>query len=168
MQVIILLLILSPIEPSVPIIVPQPCWNALKDIAMVMELSGPRCPWVNNFRSEIQWVRKNWRECHDCPSIKDCQKLPSKEDCQRHLAVVQEYQKYLEVNKILRLHWVERLIEPTERATWLANFWRIAMEAMDESQNWANRRRALDKMRTLMGKEAYEAAMWPVPKIIDP
>src|SRR5437773_598642 len=83
---LILLLVISPVEIPVPRKVPEPYWQALKETAWGLELTGPRCPWITDFRSEVRWVRLRWRESLAYPPLADCERLPAQDTIRQLLA----------------------------------------------------------------------------------
>src|SRR5262249_42870226 len=107
----ILLLIVCPFEVPVPRRVPEPCWQALKDTAWALELTGPHCRWITDFRWEVRWVRLRWRESLTYPALVDCERLPAQETIRQLLAFNAAYRQYTEVRRSLRRHEWDELTE---------------------------------------------------------
>jgi hypothetical protein len=148
-------LILCPFELPVPRRVPDPCWRALKETAWALELTGPRCPWITDFRSELRWVRLRWRESLTYPALADCERLPPHETIRQFLAINATYRQYAEIRRCLRRHEWDALTEAIQETDRLCYVWQTAREAMAEDQNWVCRRRALLRLRQLIGNDAY-------------
>lgn len=158
---LVLLLIVSPFEIPVPRRVPEPYWQALKETAWTLELSGPRCPWITDFRSEVRWVRLRWRESQAYPPLADCQRLPPHDTIRQLLAFNVAYRQYTEVRRCLRRHEWDVLTETLQETDRLHFIWQAAREAMAEDQNWVCRRRALHRLQLLIGTEAYSRGNLP-------
>jgi hypothetical protein len=158
---LVLLLIVSPFEIPVPRRVSEPYWHALKQTAWSLELTGPRCPWITDFRSEVRWVRLRWRESADYPRLADCQRLPKPETIQQLLAFNAAYRNCMEVRRCLRRQEWDLLTDTIEETEWLGCVWQAAREAMAEDQNWFCRRRALYRLQQLIGPEPYSCGCLP-------
>src|SRR5947209_6156782 len=78
-ELLVALLLLAPTPPSVPSHAPEPLWQALKQVALELEVVGPHERWANDFRSELGYVRRHWRELAQAPPLADCSRLPSAE-----------------------------------------------------------------------------------------
>jgi hypothetical protein len=149
------LLILSPFDIPIPRHASEPYWQALKQTAWWLELTGPRCPWNTDFRSEVRWVRLRWRESLGYPALTDCQRLPPPETIRQFLAFNAAYRQSVEVRRCLRRHEWEMLTETLWETDQLMQVWQAAREAVAEEQNWVCRRRALFRLRQLIGPDAY-------------
>jgi len=164
---LILVLITAPCcgipESAIPVDAPAYCWDALKDVANDLEVSGPNCRWMPNFRSELCWVRNRYWECFGYPSIADCRRLPSQATCLQRLVFVTERQIWLEAVRHERLYlmdWADLALANDRK---LAEFWRTAADAQEESNFWCRRRECLYRLRCIVGPEAYYAGAWPAP-----
>jgi hypothetical protein len=158
---IVLLLVLCPVEMPVPRRAPEPYWQALKQTAWALELTGPRCPWITDFRSEVRWVRQRWRESLAFPSLADCQRLPAQDTIRQLLAFNTAYRQYTEMRRCLRRHEWDMLTDTLQETDRLCCVWQAAREAMAEDQNWFCRRRALFRLQQLIGSEAYSCGDLP-------
>jgi hypothetical protein len=158
---LVLFLIISPFEAPVPRRVPEPYWHALKQTAWALELTGPRCPWITDFRSEVHWVRLRWRESLTYPALADCQRLPPQDTIRQYLAFNAAYRQYMEIRRCLRHHEWEELTETLQETDRLCHVWQAAREAMAEDQSWICRRRALLRLQQLIGTEAYSRGQLP-------
>jgi len=158
---LVVLLIVSPCEIPVPRRVPDAYWHALKQTAWGLELTGPRCPWINDFRSEVRWVRLRWRESLAYPPLADCQRLPPQDTIRQLLAFNSAYRQFTEVRRCLRRHEWDVLTETLQETDHLHHIWQAAREAMAEDQNWVCRRRALLRLQQLIGTEAYSRGNLP-------
>ena len=157
----VLVLVLSPFELPVPHRASEAYWQALKQVALDLELTGPRCPWINDFESEVRWVRKNWREASDCPPLSDGDRLPPASLIRQLLNTNCAYRQFLEARReVRRLDWDEltELLSETNR---LREVWQCAADATSADHIWVCRRRALKRLRDLVGEEAYDAGSLP-------
>jgi len=158
---LVLVLILSPVELPAPHRAPEAYWQALKQIALDLELTGPRCPWINDFESEVRWVRKNWREALDCPPLADGQRLPPPGLIRQLLGFNSAYRQFLEARReVRRLDWDE-LTEVLSETDRLREVWQAAADATSPDHIWVCRRRALKRLKDLIGEEPYDAGSLP-------
>jgi hypothetical protein len=75
-RIVVVLLVSSPREIPLPHHAPEPAWAALRAQAWDLELTGPHCQWVDDFRSEVAWVRRHARESIDWPPLHDVDRFP--------------------------------------------------------------------------------------------
>src|SRR6202030_1683077 len=69
-------LFLPRLPPPVPQHVPPAMWEPLKRIALRLEIVGAHERWIDDYRSELGYVRRHWRELAQAPTLLDCQFLP--------------------------------------------------------------------------------------------
>jgi hypothetical protein len=136
-------------------------WQALKQTAWDLELTGPRCPWIADFRSEVRWVRKHWRESACCPPLSDCRRLPPATAIRQMLAFNAAYRQYLEARRWVRRHEWEELTEILSETDRLREVWQAAAEAVAEDHIWVCRRQALRRLQELIGDEGYYSGNLP-------
>jgi hypothetical protein len=141
--------------------VPEAYWQALKDAAWNLELTGPRCPWIADFRSEVRWVRKHRPDALACPPLADSRRLPSPVVIRQLLAFNGAHRQYLEARRWVRRHEWEELTEALCETDRLREIWQAAAEAASEEQIWICRRRALLRLQELIGEEAYYTGNLP-------
>ncbi len=75
-NIIVFFLLLSPVELPAPHHASPACWQALKWIAERWEITGPHERWIDDFQSEVRYVRRHLRELRDAPSLAECAWLP--------------------------------------------------------------------------------------------
>ena len=159
---LVLMLVFSPVELPAPVHVCEPCWRSLKDLATILEISGPTCLWYDNFRQEIRWMRTRWRTIRDCPPLSDCNKLPNRQVCLENLSRVTAQEAWLLRASAERLHWQERLEKPLKDVRKCIKFWEAATQSLNESQNWGCRRESLKEIRTLIGTKDYDENLYQI------
>jgi len=164
-DLLVLLFVLSPIELPVPDDVPGPMWDALKGIARDLELVGPTEKWRKDFRQELQWVRWQWREMADAPSLVECHWLPPYESVTPWLEFNRAYRRSLEA----KLPWVistsprfQELVEAIQETEELYIIWSTVQQVQAPYANYVCRRSALRRLRDLLG-HSYELTDLPPP-----
>jgi hypothetical protein len=158
---VVLVLVLSPVEIPVSQRVSEPFWQALKQLASDCELTGPRCPWINDFESEMRWVRKNLRETVDCPPLADARRLPPATQIRQLVGFNSAYRQFLEARREVRRHEWDELTEIINETDRLREIWQAAADASSEDHIWVCRRRSLKRLKELIGEGAYEAGRLP-------
>jgi hypothetical protein len=158
---VILVLVLSPFELPAPHRASVSYWVALKRVAKDLELTGPRCPWINDFESEVRWVRKNWRDAVDCPPLTDCRRLADPSLTRKLLGFNGIYRQFLEARREIRRHEWDEITEVLGETDCLREIWQAAADATSEQHIWVRRRRALKRLRELIGEAAYDAGELP-------
>jgi hypothetical protein len=161
---LVIALVMSPVEvPS--LLIPQSAdadyWTALKCVAWHMELTGPHCPWLTNFRAEINWARCRYREARGWPSIKECRRLPPLEKCRGYVNFGNSHCCWLAIAE--RERPSIDMSEERADANWCLRFWGEACSAQCESSTWVSRRGSLQRLKELVGDEAWHAGAWPPP-----
>jgi hypothetical protein len=161
---LVALLLLSPFELPVPRRVAPPLWQALKKTAWDLELTGPKCHWIADFRSEARWCRNQFRAAYQRPSITDSNYLPdtqSAHDLYTYAVKISDgmgqriycYDSPQDV-------WRQRfLAEIKERV----RIWEVVLDATDPNQVWSCRRRSLADLKELLGDDAYYRHDLPAP-----
>jgi hypothetical protein len=157
----VLVLVLSPVEIPVSRRASEPSWQALRQVAWDLELTGPRCPWINDFESEVRWVRKNWRDAADCPPLADSTRLPPLGHIRELLNFNAAYRQYLEARREVRRHEWDEITEIVSETDHLREVWQAAADATSEDHIWVCRRRALKHLKELLGDQAYDAGTMP-------
>ena len=160
-NLLVLLLILSPVELPAPHTVSEPYWEALKLLALNLELTGPRCPWVNDFMSEVRWVRRHYREAAECPPLSDCRRLPLDVPVRQMLDFNAAYRQNLEARRCVRRHEWDEITDALRETDRLREVWQCVADAVSEEQIWVCRRQALRHLKELIGEEAYNQGSLP-------
>jgi hypothetical protein len=158
---LVLLLLVSPVEPPVPRQAPEPLWEALKRVSLMLEIVGPHERWRSDFQAELRYVRYHWRELLDAPPWTDSLRLPpagvAADCCCWNLA----YQEYARNRRWMCRHRWDEYTVCLEEARQLYLVWKTVLEAADVSNSWVHQRRGLRKLRELIGPEAYATGTLP-------
>jgi hypothetical protein len=102
----VLILLYLPCE--IPSWVPLPeRWSELKEIAWQLELTGPHCSWIKNWRKEVLWVRQNWKKCEHAPSIRELDFCPSGMQALNLERFHLDRAKYFQLQAIMRPQYCE-------------------------------------------------------------
>jgi hypothetical protein len=160
---LVLTLLVWPEELPVPHQAPEPLWRALKEIAWTLELTGPRCPWITDFRSEVRWVRHHMRDAAEYPALTECQRLPPAFVIHDNLAFNRVHQCYLEARWVVRLQDRDAIEDALQQSRQISRIWEAMAAANADDLNWFCRRQALARLRELLGDEAYYEGDWPFP-----
>jgi len=155
------LLILSPVVPTMPHHVPGAMWQSLKRIALRTEVVGPDERWIDDYRSELNYVRRHTRELREAPSLGDALSLPPSSVSREGRCFNLNYQRNLELRRNLALHRQEELDEALQDAKHLATIWALVDTAACSSQSWVCRRMALMRLREMLGPDAYYSGTIP-------
>src|SRR5947209_18014043 len=75
-DLVTVLLVVSPFTAPAPHRAPDAVWRPLKKLALHLEIAGPHERWIDDYRSELGYVRRHWRELAEAPPLSDCQFLP--------------------------------------------------------------------------------------------
>jgi hypothetical protein len=155
------LLIVSPVEMPVPHRAPGPAWQALKRVALQLEVVGPHERWIDDYRSEVGYVRRHWRELLAAPPLADSLSLPSAGTMQEWRCFNLGYQRTLELRLPLCLHREDELRAALREAQQLYEIWTLVDTATCPAKSWVCRRRGLEQLRELIGLDAYYTGTLP-------
>jgi hypothetical protein len=154
-ELLVVALLLWPTAPDVPHRAPEPLWQALKQVALVTEVVGPHERWANDFRAELSYVRRHFRELQDAPPLEDCGRLPPLEVTTAYCRLNWSYQEGLKARRwVCRYRW-EELTQALDEAQCLYQVWETVREANCADRSWACRRRALSRLRETLGSPAF-------------
>lgn len=160
-ETLVVLLILWPTAPPVPTRAPEPLWDALKRVALTLEVVGPNERWANNFEQELAYVRRHWRDLENAPSLADCSRLPPAELAMAYCRLNWSYQESLKARRWLSRHRWDEMTEALDETQKLYQVWELVRDAVSTDRNWACRRRALLRLREAIGPEAYYSGELP-------
>ena len=109
-DLITVILVVSPIVPPVPHRAPDTMWRPLKKLALQLEIVGPHERWANDFHSELNYVRRHWRELQDAPPLDECGRLPPVEVTTAYCRLNWAYQECLKARRgVCRLmRWIRQ------------------------------------------------------------
>jgi len=168
MYLLTLVLIFSPVIPSVPHTAPPAAWAALKDAALRLEVVGPHERWIDDYRSELGYVRRHCRELREAPPLSDAQLFPNpvrveiggyRVNAARELN--EAYQRMLESRLEVALCHQDALRQMLCQTQQLCQVWGLVETATCPTQSWVCRRRALQNLRDKLGREDYYAGELP-------
>lgn len=167
-RLIVCFWLISPIDlsPTVPHRAPEPYWKALQAAALQLEIVSPAERWIEDFRSEVNYVRRHARELRTAPPLDDCRLLPP-----RYVALIGhvmnlEHQHHLEARRRAELHHADGLDDALQAARQAGEVWELIDKATKEEGSWVCRRRSLAALRELLGPEAYYSGWRPPPVLV--
>jgi hypothetical protein len=160
-DIVTALLILFPAVPQMPHHVPAGMWQSLKRIALRMEVVGPSERWIDDYRSELNYVRRHARELREAPPLGDVAILPQSSVSRESRCFNLNYQRNLELRRNVALHRQDELDEALQEAKNLSTIWALVDTAACPSQSWVCRRMALMRLREMLGPEAYYGGAIP-------
>lgn len=153
--------LLSPVPVPVPHEAPPEAWAALHRIAHDLEIVGSHERWIDDWRSELDYVRRHWQELAYAPPLADAARLPPHWMARECTCFNSSYQRYLELQRQVCLHRAEQISDALSDAVQLCEVWGLVETAACETQSWASRRRALMQLRERIGPEDYYASRLP-------
>lgn len=157
----VLLLLLCPAIPTPATATPEQ-WAALKQIALDLEVVGPRERWVPDFRSEVRYVRAAACDLADAPPIADAQRLPAADHAAGCCQFNEAFQRHLDAVALTSPADAERWRSAREETRRLGGIWAdIGYAADDSFTTWMYRRRRLRCLREALGEADYAAGRWP-------
>ncbi len=158
---LIVLYVLSPIEPPVASQAQPEMWQALKDVSLTMEIVGPHENWASDFRSELRYVRHYARTLQTAPPLADSDWLPPAWLAAEYCRFNEQYQCNLQNQQMLCGHRAEQYGDALRETRQLHAVWDSVRRATSSNQAWAYRRRSLQQLRETLGDEAYYGGQLP-------
>jgi len=140
---------------------PPEMHDALKRVAKAADLVGEVERWTDSYLSELSWCRRTLVHLADAPPSSDANRFPDStlaRDCCRANAT---YQRFLEARQAFDLRRHEEWGEVLAEARQLAAVWEAVAATTDPAEWTPGRRRALRRLRTLLGPDAYAAGLLP-------
>jgi hypothetical protein len=147
------LLILSPVDLPVPRTAPEPLFVALQRVAQLLDLTDDRDRWRDDFAAEVRWCRQTWRELRYCPPSSTIVLLPPHDICFASLDANRSFQEYLRLRGLVLLHRQFELERARAECRLPARIWHAAAEATSPGTLVHARRRALCRLRELIGDD---------------
>jgi hypothetical protein len=158
---LIVLYVLSPIEPPVSSQASPEVWQALKDVSLTLEIVGPHENWASDFRSELRYVRHYARALQSAPPLADCDWLPPAWLAAEYCRYNEQYQCYLQTQQVLCNHRADHFADVLRETRQLHGVWDATRRATSTNQAWAYRRRSLGQLREALGDEDYYSSRMP-------
>jgi len=164
---VVLLLVLSPVEPPwqcIPRQVSPQWWKALKDTAKAMDLVDAKTPWIQNFRSEARWVRSKRILVRYCPPSSDIARMPGSEECAVMIKLIDGTMKWLDRVGETRLHHYDETVLLRKQLIPYQEWWEVA-RSLHYDVALTDKREVLKKLRDTIGEEDYKQGNWPYPLV---
>ena len=158
---VVFVLLLSPVELPVPQRVPEPLWDALKNVSLRLEIVGPHERWRSDYRIEVRYVREYLRALVDAPPWIDVLRLPPASIASEHCCSNAAYQGYLVHRCCMFRHRWDEYDTCLQEARHLCQIWTTVFEATDMNNSWVTQRTRLAKLQELLGPEDYAAGRLP-------
>jgi len=97
------------------------------------------------------------------PPVSDCNRLPAQDVIEHGRICGIYYRQYLISRRAVRLQDGDRYDDYLREANRLYKVWEIIDEATVPHLPWQMKRKALAKLKDLVGEEAYFRGHWPPP-----
>ena len=157
---IILMVSMCP-DNMLPTQAPAPLYQALQRLDARLDLADERDSWSPRFAAEVRWTRRALRDLGSAPPSADANRFP------HHLTA----QSWLEFNRAYRVH-IEALAycQPSRadlfqtilcETRYLATVWECVASVNRPNATISHRRKALSRLRDLIGPEAYSRGELP-------
>jgi hypothetical protein len=130
-------------------------------VALRLEVVGPHERWVDDFHSELCYVRRHWRALTSAPPLCDGDRLPPLPIIKQCRDFNHAYQRCLDLRRQVLLYREAELTGALDEARRLCCVWSLMETAACPTQSWAYRRRALLALREQLGPEAYYSGEMP-------
>lgn len=138
----------------------------LQMLAIEQEILDPRevryiLARPEDIGDDIKLLRRRYRELQDAPYLADSYRFPPREVINELLAFNRSYREYLKVRipiDVVNTELLQNVLRETEA---LYTFWDAARDAQQPFYYVTVRRAALQKLRDLLGEEAYYRSEFP-------
>jgi hypothetical protein len=173
-------LLTSP-EGSVNWTHPPPHYNALRPtlqkLALQLEIMDPRetryvLARMEDFRSDLQLLRRRYRTLADAPPLEECKRLPERCLVNDLLAFNRTYHQYLTNRQPVDLVHGEEVQTAMTETDRLYQVWDTVRDARCTYYYVTVRRQALKQLRCLLGEEAFyrghlppHVPVWRIPEV---
>lgn len=152
LDLFVVVLVMSPVEFSVPVQVDPAVWASLKRFNMVCELTDAQANYGQSFADELSWTRNWWRQTRNCPPITDVVWLPLHEEVRLMLCYNQNYRCWLERRRAVFLKDADELDVCREETGRIGAVLEFALTAANADEHVLGRRRvALRELRAVLG-----------------
>lgn len=138
----------------------------LQDLAVQWEILDPRevryiLARSEDFQSDLNLLRRRYRELVDAPSLQDCVRFPDRATVNDLLSFNRAYRQNLDVRQPVELgHWWElrTVLQETDQ---LYQVWDLVRDARCEYYYVTVRRQALKRLREVLGDSSYLSGKLP-------
>jgi len=158
---VILGLVLWPCDVSLPFAATPEAWQALKTLSQDLDLVGPHERWASNLQSELNWVRYHSRALLDAPVLAEGSWLPPYSQAAEICCFNERFQQHLLMQRIIFLHRGDDFDDMLRETRHLYQVWDAVRRSSNPHDSWANRRRNLQRLKQLLGDEAFYGARLP-------
>jgi len=139
---------------------------ALLELGVAWEILDPRevrCPFEapGDFNCDLEMLRRRYRELADAPPLADCLRFPDRTMVHDLLSFNYAYRRHLEVRQSLERTDRSELQAALRETDTLYRIWDAVRDVRCEYYYVAVRRRALKRLRELLGEEAYSNGQLP-------
>lgn len=155
------LLVLCSEDPQATPQAPPEAWQALKDVALALEIVGPHENWATDFGSELRYVRRHYRLLQHAPALAEACWLPAPGVARELCCFNEGYQGWLQMQRIIYPHRGEQIDVVLMETRQLYTVWDCARRAASPNESWALRRRMLQRLRDSIGDQAYNHGRLP-------
>lgn len=132
---------------------------ALRSLAISCEVLDRRENYVlkrdDEFHSDLQLVRRRFRDLFDAPPLEDCQRFPARSLVNDLLSFNRSYRQHLDNRQSLETTYAWELHEALQETDRLYLVWDTVRDARCDYYYVTVRRQALKKLREMIGDEAY-------------
>lgn len=154
MGALMIVLMLSPIQPEWPARVHPFVFAQLRQVAYLLEVAGPHEQWSSDFRTEWRYVRKQLLVLADAPHLDVCNALPTMDGCPDALRACQAIQLFLLRVRLGTLHPNHQCLAILLELLTRANQFHLCVAfAQTRCMGWATRRQALMQLQHCLGRE---------------
>ena len=149
------ILILFPIDPDL-LGNNDEYLDALKDISCKIGVANPKTKWDNSWYVSVITVREGWKECWDAPLVGDWERFPPQEAC---------YEWWWTARTVLfHANCLDLPDEVMEQVKLREAIWYLVLDLRRGHWQWSDRRAAMKRLRSLVGKDIYESGQLPTPR----
>jgi hypothetical protein len=149
----------------------------LQKIAIQLEIMDPRemryvLARAEDYRSDLQLLRRRYRNLKDAPSLEECLRFPERNFVNDLLAFNRTYHQYLTGRQpvdLVRGEEVQMALTETDR---LYQVWDTVRDARCNYYYVTVRRQALKQLRSLLGDKAFyrghlppHVPVWRIPEV---
>ncbi len=163
------LLLTSP--PGLPEAAPEPArWAEVQDsvqkLAVKWEILDPRetryiLARPEEFGIDINLLRRRYQEMKDVPHLADAQRLPDRHTASDLIQFNRAFRKTLDTRKTLETDRTDEWLTVMAETDRLYQVWDSIRDARCDFYYVTVRRNAMQKLKTLIGDEAWDAGEMP-------
>lgn len=138
----------------------------LQEVSVQLEILDPResryiLARPEDFQSDLNLLRRRYRELADAPPVSDSLRFPDREAINEMLSFNRAFRQYVDIRQSVELsHWWEHqaTLQETEQ---LYQIWDTVRDSRCEYYYVTVRRQALKRLRESLGEQAYYSGQLP-------